>query len=403
MDIQKPSSSNSLTPRDWVARGFYVALGVALLYVFATAVHEFGMAVLAVATPFVVGVGIAVLIDPLIRRVERYHMRRSFAVLVVFGGFLMLVVGTAYATIPALINQAGEFATEGPTSVAKLKSSVDKYLAKHHKLGPIKLPKNSDTILSKVTETASEGIQKSAGNIAEVLIGSASVIFQAVVSIIITFYVLMDYDRLRSRFFFMVPAKYRGYVRSLSGDVGGVFAQYVRGLVLECTIFGICIVILLEGLAFIHPKLMDSALLVGALAGILYAVPYLGALVITLLCFLVSFAAGGFWFGVGAAFVSFLINQAFDYIVTPRVIGAGVGLHPIAALFALALGGEMFHNVWGLILSVPVAGSIQVIIYRLFPKLCQPTPQDILDEGGVTDMDPDIPRIPTGGAIETAD
>ena len=403
MDTQKPSSSNSLNPRDWVARGFYVALGVALVYVLANVVREFGMAALAVATPFVVGVSIAVLIDPLIRRVERYQMRRSFAVLVVFGTFLTIVVGTAYATIPALINQAGEFATQGPTSVAKLKSSVDKYLSKHHKLGPIKLPKNSDTILSKATDSASEGIQKSAGNIAEVLIGSASVIFQAVVSIIITFYVLMDYDRLRSRFFFIVPGRYRGYVRSLTRDVGGVFAQYVRGLVLECTIFGICIVILLEGLAFLHPKLMDSALLVGALAGILYAVPYLGALVITLLCFLVSFAAGGFWFGVGTAVASFIINQAFDYIVTPKVIGAGVGLHPIAALFALALGGEMFHNVWGLILSVPVAGSIQVIFYRLFPKLCEPTPKDILEEEGVTADDPVIPRIPTGGPIKEAD
>ena len=48
---------------------------------------------------------------------------------------------------------SGEFATQGPTSVAKLKAGVDKYLAGHHKLGPIKLPKNSDTILSKVTET----------------------------------------------------------------------------------------------------------------------------------------------------------------------------------------------------------------------------------------------------------
>ena len=386
-----------------MARGFYVAFGVALLYVFATALRDFGMAVLAVATPFVAGAGVAVLIDPLIRRVERYHMRRSFAVLVVFGSFLMIVVGTAYATIPALINQAGEFATEGPASVASLKTGVDKYLAKHQKIGPIKLPKNSDTILSKMTETASEAIQKSAGNIAEVLIGSASVIFQAVVSIIITFYVLMDYDRLRSRFFFLVPAQYRSYVRSLSRDVGGVFAQYVRGLVLECTIFGICIVIVLEALAFIHPKLMDSALLVGALAGVLYAVPYLGALTITLLCFLVSFAAGGFWFGVVAAVLSFVINQAFDYIVTPKVIGAGVGLHPIAALFALAMGGEMFHNVWGLILSVPVAGSVQVIFYRLFPKLCAPTPQAILDEVGVDDNDPDIPRIPTGGPTEAVE
>ena len=379
-----------------MARGFYVALGVAILYVVAMVVRDFGLAVVAVASPFVIGAGLAILIDPLIRWVERHHIRRSLAVFVVFTGFLLLAVGTGYATIPALINQAGEFATEGPASVASLQSGIDKYLAKHHKIGPVKLPKNFNTILSRVSDTASEAIQRSAGNIADVLIGSASVVLQAVVSVIIMFYVLMDYDRLRSRFFFLLPATYRGYIRSLSVDVGGVFAHYVRGLVVECTIFGICIVILLEALAFIHPKLMDSALLVGALAGILYAVPYLGAATITLLCFLVAFAGGGFWFGLLAAGCAFVINQAFDYIVTPKIIGAGVGLHPIAALFALALGAELFHSVWGLLLAVPVAGSVQVILYRLFPKLCQPTPKDILDQEGVDDDEPVIPRIPLG-------
>jgi predicted PurR-regulated permease PerM len=222
------------------------------------------------------------------------------------------------------------------------------------------------------------------------------VVVQAVVTIIITFYVLMDYDRLRSRFFFLIPSQYRNHVRSLSRDVGGVFTQYIRGLVMECTIFGICMVVLLEGLAFVHPKLMDSALLVGVLAGVLYAVPYLGALTVTLLSFLVAFAAGGFWFALIAAGGAFVINQAFDYVVTPKVIGAGVGLHPILALFALALGAELFHNIWGLILSVPVAGSVQIIFYRLFPKLCQPTPKDILKDEGVPSDAPEFPRIPVG-------
>lgn len=71
------------------------------------------------------------------------------------------------------------------------------------------------------------------------------------------------------------------------------------------------------------------------------------------------------------------VNWTYDNIVTPRIVGGGVGLHPVTAIFALALGGRL-GGFWGLVLSVPVAASIQAVLFRIFPRLTNPTPDDLL-------------------------
>ena len=76
---------------------------------------------------------------------------------------------------------------------------------------------------------------------------------------------------------------------------------------------------------------------------------------------------------LAAAGTLLLLNQVFDNLIMPRVVGGGVGLHPVIALFALLLGGQLF-GLWGMLLSVPIAASIQVVLYRLFPRLSTPTP-----------------------------
>jgi hypothetical protein len=93
--------------------------------------------------------------------------------------------------------------------------------------------------------------------------------------------------------------------------------------------------------------------------------------------FLIGFTAGGFVFGCITMVSVLVVNQIYDNIVTPRVVGGGVGLHPVAAILALALGARL-GGFWGLLLSVPIAGSIQQILFRIFPKLTTPTPDDYL-------------------------
>jgi hypothetical protein len=98
--------------------------------------------------------------------------------------------------------------------------------------------------------------------------------------------------------------------------------------------------------------------------------------------FVVGFATGDFGFGLLAVLSTLVVNQTFDNVIAPKVVGGGVGLNPVLAIFSLTLGGCLF-GFWGLLFSVPIAASIQVILFRLFPKMTKPTPVSFLRAHGV--------------------
>ena len=205
---------------------------------------------------------------------------------------------------------------------------------------------------------------------------------------------------MRARFFYFMPDKHRDMASKISKDVGGVFSDYLAGLLKVCVLYAIVTVLLLYGLSLAHHALARYALLVGVAAGILYAVPYVGSLSTAVVTFLVSFAAAapsghGLVFGLVAVALSLVVNQVFDGVVTPKVVGGGVGLHPVIAVFALVIGAELF-GIWGMLLSVPVAGSIQAILFRVFPKLNTPTPPSFLRVQGVQDDGAASPKTRQG-------
>ncbi|BDI32326.1 AI-2E family transporter [Capsulimonas corticalis] len=375
----------STSPRNLIRLGFFTALGVAILYVLAVFVEHLSKAVISIATPFVVGTALALLMDPVVDRLERRGLSRLGGVALVFGLFLFFTVSLTYLIVPALVDQASGLATNAPANISKIHDMVDTFLKSHRKIGPIKLPNNFtsyDKIMGGVSSKAAEVLQQSAGNVASFLLGSITTILQLVVSLIVTFYMLVDIDRLRARFFFLLPEKRRATVGEVATDIGGVFAGYLRGLLIVCALYGAATMGLLYAMSIKHGEIAQYALLVGAAAGVLYAVPYIGALSTALVTFIVAFAAGGFSFGCWGIVFTLILNQVFDNVITPRVVGGGVGLHPVASLFALTLGGELF-GLWGLLLSVPVAASIQVILLRVFPKLSEPTPAPFLRAQGV--------------------
>ncbi len=407
-------SPRHATSREWFRSGFFAALGVAMLGLLALLVWQFAAGVLAVAAPFVIGLILALLLDPLADRLERRGMPRLAAAGLVFAIFLTLLVGFVSVVVPALINEAGQFRDSGKSAVTNLKAVVDAWLLAHKNvhLGGAQMPKNYDGLSQQLTNRATQYLEQSTGGIQGLLTGTATTIISTIITLIVAFFLLKDIDRLRARLFYLLPEKARGPMQQVGRDVGGVFYDYLRGLLIVCTLYGVSTIVMLYGLSFTrgHSALGNYALLVGTLAGVLYAVPYLGSLTTALITFVVAFAAGGIGFGAWAVSLLLAINQIFDNIITPRVVGGGVGLHPVLAIFALIVGGDLFH-IWGMLLSVPIAASIQVILFRVFPRLIMPTPAAFLRAHGaiVSAVSPDgetskavegdHPRVPEGPSL----
>lgn len=393
-------SAPTLPPRATMRTGFYFALGAILLLVLAVAVRRFLEAVLAVALPFVLGLVVALLLDPLADKLERRGMKRIFAAGLVFAGLLLVLVGAGVLLVPMLAQQASDLASNGPQYIAGIQMFADNFLAHHHKIGPVTLPANAAQLGSQLSSRASGLLSTAGSHVTGFLLGSVTLLVQLVLALILTFYLLMDIDRMRARFFYFVPDKHQDMTSKIGKDVGGVFSDYLAGLLKVCVLYAIVTVLLLYGLSYWHHALARYALLVGVAAGVLYAVPYVGSLSTAVVTFLVSFAAAapsgqGLQFALVAVGASLVVNQVFDYVVTPKVVGGGVGLHPVIAIFALVIGAELF-GIWGMLLSVPVAGSIQAVLFRVFPKLNTPTPPTFLRVQGVQDDGVPAPKVMQG-------
>ena len=384
--------------RDWFRAGFFFAAGVLGLGVIALAARHVMDATLAVLAPFVVGMVLAILLDPLVDKLEKRGMSRAVAAGIVFVVLLTIIVGSGVLLFPRLAQQATDLANNTPTFLADASNKATKFLQFYHKVGPFTLP-NFQQLSDRVTAYMSTLLQSASGRTAGFLLGSVTLVIQTVLALILTFFLLLDIDRLRARLFFLAPEKWRPLMSGMGNDVGEVFANYLSGLFRVCALYGISTVVLLYGLSMVHHGLASYALLVGVTAGVLYAVPYIGSLTTALVTFLVAFAAGspehGLTFGLTAVGLTLVLNQVFDNIITPRVVGGGVGLNPVVAIFALVLGAELF-GIWGMLLSVPMAGSIQVILFRLFPRLTEQTPAPFLRAQGVPDREKRAPKVLDG-------
>jgi predicted PurR-regulated permease PerM len=469
---------------DALVAGFSGALGVAVLALILFVAYRFGEAMLAVSTPFVAGAVIALLLNPLVVRVQRgvrvLRNRRDRAVFLVYGLFLLSFVALVTLLVPSLIGQsqallrwfapstytlarattpdgpytvlarrvpgtnytvrglengttyyfrvevvnddgqatpitkepvvavAGEhdtpagtlspssppppdsgtvLAQPGDTTVVlrwsappearsgfdQLRTTADKWLSGHQKLGPFKLPPSLEAITTQYSDQLSQGLRVSATRVLEVIVGSVSGLLAVIVIPIVTFYLLQDLSRLRARLLFLLPERVRGAFVSTSTDIGEVFGNYLRGMVQVCLMYSVVAMIGMFGVGLFFRPMLGYALLIGAVAGVLYSVPYVGFLGTALLTSTVVLASGS---GIGALIASivtlFVLNQTFDNVIMPRVVGGGVGLHPLLSLFALLLGANLF-GLWGMLLAVPAAGSIQTILFRLFPRLAAPT------------------------------
>ncbi len=197
----------------------------------------------------------------------------------------------------------------------------------------------------------------------------------------VAFYFMRDIDPLRRRLWSWVPAQYRDRARAASRQMNRMLASYFRGqLVLMflafCACFAVCLVLRLW-------LGIDSILVVAVTNGLLYAVPVLGPFVASVVAVIVGFttADGNPW--VAALIMLGVIqglNLVFDQVVTPKIAGGRVGLHPLVVIFSVLAGATLMGLV-GMIIAVPVAGAVKILIDTFMPELFKNGAPEIEEEG----------------------
>lgn len=311
----------------------------------------------SILLPFVAGLVLAYFLDPIADRLERMGMSRLWATLVILGVFVVLFVVALLIVVPLLAGNLTEFLDKAPEYARRLQQLIiDKGGPLVKSLGPrFSVPDLQGQVGGIIAKGATwlGDLLASIWSGGQALVGILSLI---VVTPVVAFYLLVDWDRMLAKIDAWVPPRHRDTVRELATEVNGAIGGFIRGQALVCLLLGTWYAV---GLTLVG---LNFGFLIGMIAGFLTFIPYVGSL--TGLVLAAGVAVVQFWpdwLWIGAVLAVFFTGQFLEgNILSPKLVGEAVGLHPVWLMFALFAFGSLFGFV-GLLIAVPVAATLGVL------------------------------------------
>jgi predicted PurR-regulated permease PerM len=313
-----------------------------------------------VLMPFAFAAMLAYLGDPLTDKLETYGLSRTRAVLVVFTLLTLVLVLTLLLLIPQLEYQVEHFLSSLPVYADWLNQTLIPWVQHRFHL------KIKAIAINEIINIIKNHWQNAGGIAATIMTSvshSSAVIVAWLMNLllipVVTFYLLRDWDKLVAIIHDLLPRRIAPAAAKLATEVNTVLAAFVRGQFYVMLALGsiYSIGLWLCGL--------DLALLIGMVAGLVSFVPYLGAVVgIVMACVAALVQFHEFIYLLPVAIV-FMIGQALEgMLLTPLLVGDKIGLHPVAVIFAVMAGGQLFGFL-GILLALPVASVIMVLLRHI--------------------------------------
>ncbi len=321
----------------------------------------------SVLLPFVAGMAVAYLLDPVCDRLERWKLSRTWATTVVTFCFVLICVIVLLLVIPAVVSQVVTFVERAPDYLAAIQREIAALLESvRDRLDP-----GTEEKLQSVLRSSADKLFTWATGVLGGIVSGGVAFFNFVALVVITpvvaFYLLRDWDRMVAKADDWLPRRHQDTIRRLAKEVDETLAGFLRGQGAVCLSLAVFYAI---GLTIVG---LDFGLVVGLIAGFLSFIPYVGSMVGLVLSVGLALAQFDDWLSIALVAVVFFVGQAIEgNVLTPKLVGDRVGLHPVWVMFALLAGGALFGFV-GILLAVPVAAVVGVGVrfafsqYRLSP------------------------------------
>ncbi len=319
----------------------------------------------SVLLPFVVGIIIGYLLDPLATRFEKLKLSRTTATCLVL--FLVAII-----LIPALIALAGMIDEQ----LALFINAVPKYMSSlSQKIEPL-IANLQDSFPALSREKIREYLQgnisnglKLLGSVLRKLITSGYALFNIVSLLLITpvvaFYMLRDWNDFIKKVDSLLPKSYKKEIRNQAKAIDKIISSFIRGQLSVCVLLGSFYAI---GLTLVG---LDLGMLVGFIAGIISFIPYVGSIVGFITAMAIAFAQFDYWVPIAQVVGVFAVGQFLEgNFLTPKLVGDSIGLHPVWVMFALLAGGVLLGFL-GLMIAVPLAAVIGVLVRFAISKYKQ--------------------------------
>lgn len=309
-----------------------------------------------VLTPFAIAALLAYLGDPLADKLETWKFSRTWATVTVFFTFSLLLSLILVLVVPLLEEQISVFFTKLPSYAQSIKQMIDPFLSQV-------MPDTELSIVNQLTKLIEQN-WKEAGGLAASILASVS---QSGVAIatwfmnlllipVVGFYLLRDWDILVENIHRLIPRRFEPAALKLTKESNDVLGAFIRGQAMVMFILGMVYSL---GLWLVG---VDLAFLIGMMAGVVSFVPYLGTII--------GIFAGGLatylQFHEATHLIFTLLVFGFGQllegmILTPLLVGDRIGLHPVAVIFAVLAGGQLF-GFFGILIALPVAAIVAVLL-----------------------------------------
>ena len=318
--------------------------------------------------PFVVGLLLAYLLDPLVERFARMGLPRWLAVLLVFAIAIGALVIALAIAIPPLVQQIASFTDELPTIVQRIQYQLDHLNELYDRLG---LPPELRTFADSLVASALDAVHHLDISFFRPLIDSAASFVSSIFGYLILpawlFFLLKDRPRLREAADRALPPEWRKDAWAIAGIVHEVFGKWIRGQLILGAVVGLAsfIGLTLLGL-FVDPVFGRFAVLLAIIAGFGELIPIIGPIISAVPAVLLGLTAGPV--PALAALLLYLgIQQVENNVLVPKIQSDAIDLHPSLIITALVIGGAIF-GLLGAILALPVTAAFRDMFKYVFRR-----------------------------------
>lgn len=281
---------------------------------------------------------------------QRYQVKRNYAVVLVFLLALAILIASGITFIPLLLEQLSQSAKLLPSwidSGSQELQTLDDWAAARN------LSINLSQLATQLSDRLPDELQSLAEELFTLAFEAVDSVSEIALTVVLTFYLLLDGERLWNELFQRLPPRFSQVVQPALQQN---FQNYLLGQVALAVLVGCAMTVV-----FLSLK-VPFGLLFGLGVGIMALIPFGDLLSFSLVSLLV--ASHNFWLGVQTLVVAVVVDQVIDQAIAPRLLGRFTGLSPIGILAALAIGTKV-GGVLGLLIAVPLASSLKSALDRL--------------------------------------
>jgi predicted PurR-regulated permease PerM len=314
-----------------------------------------------VLLPFFVAFSLAYLLDPLVDRMEGWKISRTLSVVTLLFLSFLFCLGGVLLIFPLFRMQAENLTRNFPHYLERVQEWVRPFLEQVAGLDKAKIQEMFDQGFASFGELPLKIITGATTFLWNSLSGLFTVILVVANLVIIPvamFYLLRDFDIIIAKLLNLIPPRLRDKTVDVVKEIDEVLGSFVRGQLMVALMMGVlyCIGLMICG--------TPMSLLIGMVSGLANLIPYLGLAIGFIPAALLTYLQTQEFLPILGVAGVFAVVQALEgMVITPRIVGDNIGLHPVAVIFAVLLGGELFGLV-GIIIGVPAVAVINVLLKR---------------------------------------